>query len=75
MAEDLVLIVDDEIAKRENSQEDFIELIGVPAESSLFAENYEEALQIIKLKPNIVFCFIDIILRWSPRGKFIEMNM
>ncbi len=60
MAEDLVLIVDDEIAKRENSQEDFIELIGVPAESSLFAENYEEALEIIKLKPNIVFCFIDI---------------
>ena len=57
---DLVLIVDDELIKRETTKVDFLDLIKVPAEHSLFVGSYEEALNLINSGLNIIFCFIDI---------------
>ena len=53
------LVVDDEIAKNEIDKEDFILDIGVDKDLALFASNYEEALKIINLHPDIAICFID----------------
>ena len=53
------LVVDDEIVNNENDKEDFILDIGVNKDLALFATNYEEALRIINLHPDIAICFVD----------------
>lgn len=60
-SEKFVLVVDDEIIKNKSEQEDFIDLIQVPKENTLFVGNYEEALTTIKSQiNNIIFCFLDM---------------
>ncbi len=56
------LVVDDEIAKKESAQQGFCEMLGIPLERGIFAQNYEEACSRLQSDSHIVLCFIDCIL-------------
>ncbi len=59
------LVVDDEIVEQ-SEKEDFEDDTGLPVESGIFIQTYEEALEVLKSDLNIILCFIDIRI---PRNK------
>ena len=52
------LIIDDEIESLEAKQ-GFLRLIKLPEEYAIFAQNYEEAQNIIRSRSDLAFCFLD----------------
>lgn len=65
------LIVDDEIAANQVSQEDFIDDLGFSNTNPQFVANCEDALNALKQNLEIKFCFLDCKL---PRTKNESVN-
>ena len=69
------LIVDDEIGPNESDREEFLHLIGLSAEDTIFADNYEKALSLIRSRNDLVFCFLDCRIPQNHQPCNYEFNV
>ncbi|MGK7947278.1 MAG: DUF3102 domain-containing protein [Xenococcaceae cyanobacterium] len=63
------LVVDDEIVKQKQ-KEAFVKPMSLPFEAAIFAETYEEALEILKSNSNIILCLVDLRIPLNKQDKY-----